>query len=1040
MAQIVQSGNNIIGCRDPLANNYNSAANVDCNNCCVYGSSTIIGCRDPLAFNYDPTANVDCNNCCTYQSNTTTIIDFNSITTDIVINASSVFKGGPTNNCPGPFSIAMDGEVIGVNDPSCCNAAIIDQNINSTSIYTWDGIACYYTPKLICPTSVCVSCDGTDGTISFNNWNNTYIANHNGQGLQTASPILWQQIVNLITNSGQTIYVDSTNGEPLNQACCEANQGTFIDGICFCKKTIVENYVPRCISTLSDFLNLISTPVGYSFFTANFQTIGPSLGLTSQQINFILLAINSTADSNNNSIADLTEARLILSNALATTGGFYVNFGTVTNTPILVTKGICDQYGGFWDSIVTSSGGNTGGGLNTGGLGTGTIGTQVGTTVGLNTGGTGTIGIGTVGLGGQQVGTTLLRTVGNVETIITPTPTPTPTLTINGNCMCKPVVDQCEIDITQVKTVNTFDFFNNPIQTVQLTSNSTPLSEACCNRLIKDYNLPWEWQAPYCLATKRDDCLPITFSLNDKMMEVPPCGNDLEISMWVYFGKPNNPCQPIPDPPDTDIIVIDGQFCDITLTPNTGAVNSTVGGTISSTAIAVDVPTVTPTVCCYNINNPIIAGISLTDPILNSFLIQNINYNSVTDYFDRWVQIKATLPTSGLTLNFGVNLEIYQGLNCCCDYDIFVDDIRVNCSKQEPALIVNDIQCPGFNLTRVIDNKKSWVYNPGLPSVGISEYDIIERADGSFGMLNGEGTINRTFAPSLDADIPWRYTDYFKQSSVYEKHSNLVLNSKELWLTYDMCADCPISGTTLACPSGYTLSAGTSVCYQTNCISYNINNTGGDCSVDYIDCNSTTITTIIVSANTSVDVCSTVTPYTVFACTGLVFSATTFCSSSIVSATTVNTVTYLSLYELENYKKQFQSFWIPFMEQFIPATAIWVAGERWCNEVCTIINPCDYDFELVDSEVSYEQVPTGFYPAPPRSSTAVIIPTPIVSQAGNGTVPQSTTVTTTPLVTPVLDPGLTLSTPILRTTAQASIDIASYRSRFTSPTTVTIVV
>ncbi len=75
------------------------------------------------------------------------------------------------------------------------------------------------------------------------------------------------------------------------------------------------------------------------------------------------------------------------------------------------------------------------------------------------------------------------------------------------------------------------------------------------------------------------------------------------------------------------------------------------------------------------------------------------------------------------------------------------------------------------------------------------------------------------------------------------------------------------------------------------------------------------------------------------------------------SSTVSNTVTYLDLKQLEHYKKTFQSFWLPFMEQFIPATTIWVAGEKWCNEPCTIIDPCDYDFELNADDTSISQIP-----------------------------------------------------------------------------------
>jgi hypothetical protein len=389
--------------------------------------------------------------------------------------------------------------------------------------------------------------------------------------------------------------------------------------------------------------------------------------------------------------------------------------------------------------------------------------------------------------------------------------------------MCKPISNQCTIDLSQVKTYVTKDSYNQNIEIVVYVNpdsqgNVVPISEACCNRLVKDNpNLTYVWQdqpTPYCYVRPKEDCLPVIFSLNENQMTVEPCSNDLEISMWVYFGKPEKPCGFLPEPPE-EVIIIEGTVCDITLTPNTGAIVPSPNPPNTSTP-----PTTTPnnnvtTKCCYNNQNPILARVKLNNN-LNNQLVQTQIYNSSINFFDTWFQLKANLPMSGSTLTFGVQLEIYQGLACCCDYDIFIDDIKVNCNSLVEQTVVNDIKCPGFTINKVIDNKKSWVYNPGTESVGISDYDNGERSDGSFGTLNGEGSINRTFAPSLDAEIPWRYTDYLNQSSVRENHSNLVINSKELWLTYDMCAKCPISGITLTCPEGYILSANTQICYSGN--------------------------------------------------------------------------------------------------------------------------------------------------------------------------------------------------------------------------------
>jgi hypothetical protein len=150
----------------------------------------------------------------------------------------------------------------------------------------------------------------------------------------------------------------------------------------------------------------------------------------------------------------------------------------------------------------------------------------------------------------------------------------------------------------------------------------------------------------------------------------------------------------------------------------------------------------------------------------------------------------------------------------------------------------------------------------------------------------------------------------------------------------------------------------------------------------------------------------------------------------ITSATTTNTLKYLSIQELEQYKKQFQSFWIPFMEQFIPATTIWVAGERWCNEPCPVISPCDYDFEFVEGDVSI--IKTGLprsleTPKELRYTTEFVKPEKSKVIFGSKNVAQN--ITKTPLITKVEDLGLSNSTQL--SVNNYTVDIQSYRNRFT---------
>ena len=54
------------------------------------------------------------------------------------------------------------------------------------------------------------------------------------------------------------------------------------------------------------------------------------------------------------------------------------------------------------------------------------------------------------------------------------------------------------------------------------------------------------------------------------------------------------------------------------------------------------------------------------------------------------------------------------------------------------------------------------------------------------------------------------------------------------------------------------------------------------------------------------------------------------------------------------------------IEQFVPATTIFVSGEKWCNNddlICTEIDECDFDFEYVDSEITVIEYGTDFAPS-----------------------------------------------------------------------------
>lgn len=283
------------------------------------------------------------------------------------------------------------------------------------------------------------------------------------------------------------------------------------------------------------------------------------------------------------------------------------------------------------------------------------------------------------------------------------------------------------------------------------SGHQTSIARPCCNEEIVGF--PVEWDSNLNICKKPINPLPVTqpsITLNENMLVLNQC-QDLLVSTKLYFSEPLEECN--------------------------------LNGITASLLISNDNLTVTQ------------LGI----------------FDSVTDGFNNWVDLGIRISNffSGDTFDLKLTLV---GLSDCCEYDIRVDNIRVDCYKDEDRIFYDNKKCPGFDLRRVIDNKKSWVYNVGEVNIGKSEDDNIIRSRGDVSLLENFGFVNRKFAPSLDADIPWRYTDYYEQSNILEPHSKAVINSKEMELTFNMCGTCCYEYQ--PCPNGYTLSAGTDTCYK----------------------------------------------------------------------------------------------------------------------------------------------------------------------------------------------------------------------------------
>jgi hypothetical protein len=339
---------------------------------------------------------------------------------------------------------------------------------------------------------------------------------------------------------------------------------------------------------------------------------------------------------------------------------------------------------------------------------------------------------------------------------------------------------------------------NTPVDdgiTEVITTEIVNLSELCCDELGSGL---WEYIDGVCYWNPPKEVIPVSIGVSENEVIVTDSRCEtLTVCMSIFVEQPDDPeCFD----PDRNISASIGAY----------------SGDIENNIFAV-----TPTT----------------------------TYNSLEDGYCNWVTVCGEITNfDGRPFKIKLNLD---GILDCCEYDIFIDDISVSCTIQDSIEVSTRNDCPGFNIRKVVDNKKSWVYNDGE-------------------------AINRVFAPSDDADIPWRYTNYVEQSGVYEKHSKLVLNSKELYLTFNMC-------------SGFDCGSGTT----------------------------------------------------------------------------------LSVFDLIEYKNNFQSFWVKFMEQFVPATTIFVSGEKWCTndaDICEVIDECGYDNNLDKSSMGTKNYSGGNNTQPPNGS------------------------------------------------------------------------
>lgn len=973
MAQLQQK----VGCTDKNALNYDTTATIPCNGCCIYPTpKNIIGCVDKMANNYNSSATVACEDCCTYNE---------IITKDPII--SKIPFGTPLIplDTTYPYSINPEGancilDTIFnitwiVSDPktqqSYYGNSFLDYKkelekvvygSNPLTVPNWDSSATMekiwsafdillinkpnhrvfinnvlYTPWII-PLYInelgdvnpnrerfITDCDTVGGEMyiyhqqSYDDTTklieeldktkntqtktqeeydeyNTYLKSTNNEPTQqelTKLDTLKKEVNDqnkLVTELEQNIKATSTNTKPTptkdgSFMACLCNNSAIVEPIkCETISTdgVVYSITPtraKCVKNYEDYIKFLTQNSIFSTtYSGDFDYISTTyfntfvltqLGISQDDAEFIMInhdnytpayypLNSSTLDTINGS----TRSKEIIKKAFIDGANIWLPLSADLSTDIIRNKECCDLVGGIYKE-------------------------------------------------GQYQ----------------PNP-PAKNLKTGGVCLCNEIKEPCPT-LTDGSITTITETITDRGGSV-ITTTYVNVTEECCSNASLESKMSgnWTWDGVRCVLIDEEDTNVCNESTIITVSETPinikgiECVDDtVTITAYIYFEEPNNRCTNgllvgdetlltddvvnlyLDQPTNAEEIATYSQEKDWTTESNFISEND------------LDPNTTQTTNCCYDTNVPIeglliiqnenhvkIDGpfITYVDTFSSTQTTINTNANVGTG-FNRWVKLTTVVDISNLptTQPFYVGVEFIQGLFKCCNYDIYFDDIQVGCLQAGVREIYNVEQCVGFKLNHVIDNKKSWVYNPGTNTMSDSVEDNIIRGNGTLGMNitqsnpfiidGGHGNINRVFAPSVDAELPFRDTDYFGFHGVIEKHSKLVLNSKEVMLTFNMCpdGDCTINPTFLIDDDG----------------NYVLDDDGGRIIVGFVP--------------------------------------------------------FPNLIQLETFKKTFQGFWVEFMEQFIPATTIFVSGEKWCNSrICSEIVVNDYLLDIENNSGVISPTPT----------------------------------------------------------------------------------
>jgi hypothetical protein len=912
MAQQIQKQ----GCTDKLATNYDPTATVQCAGCCEYKVVKKYGCTDRLAYNYDPTATAPCLDCCSYEEPEKPIIinteyvpkpqefaaftpnygnntyPYNINPDDAVCIYETIYETEGWLKYTGPSGIGF-GDTVNLGDG-------YDSYKESLSI-KWPGPE---VPNWDSNGSMSLIWAAFDTLLVYKPFNRVFI---NKQDLVPWIIPLYkdtsdaQLTVNPNENKFKTDCLSLNGGIPYvyNQgsdvkshfmACLCGNNDTPPEpDTCETKVFNPEgtvNYKPitkrdaTCLKGRKGFDNYIKLltnqyELGWrgrqdTFFN---EVVLTELGIQYNDVKFIIenvfntdYAIYPYGSTTQLNITGQKKAKELLSQAFENGGNLWLPLSSSLSTDIIHKKECCDIVGGVYKE----------------------------------------------GTSKEEIWAQLSNLVGGYAfgDNIPATPTGEFRDVTRGVCLCNEIKPPCPT------LASGLALFTEVIETREGTEYITTVdvSEECCSNASLESRMKgvWTWDGTRCVLVNNESSngcdTTTTLTINEtpiNLKDVNCEGNSITVSAYIYFEEPDNRCtdgvlnnstlDPVTDelinfyenPPETlsEISNFSPQYFELEDYGSTG--NDTT-------------PQPQSTKCCYDTSTPIEGILIIQD--LNKTKIEtgvvyvdtftttqtNINTNvGVGQGFNKWVRLTTTVDLTQLTSNeFNIGVEFTQGLFKCCDYNIFFDDLDVGCLQTGIRETYYTEPCVGFDLsTCVIDNKKSWVYNPGKLEMSDTIYDNMVRRNGTLGMniepsgiisAGGHGPINRVFAPSVDAELDFRDTDYYNFHGVIERHSKLVLNSKQLIVQFNMCPD---NDCVLGTYGYLTDDDG----------SYILDDDGGR---------------IIIQDEI---------------------------------------VPFPNLVDLEKFKKTFQGFWTQIIEQFIPATTIFVSGEKWCNNrICEEKVVADY--------------------------------------------------------------------------------------------------